>query len=63
VFKILINDRNDYHVQDLLALKPTEKEMEEATKWVLTQDVSEGFRLVECLKKGQKDLSQSHTPK
>ena len=39
-------DRNDYHVQDLLALKPTEKEMEEATKWVLTQDVSEGFRLV-----------------
>jgi len=39
-------DRDDYHVQDLLALKPTEKEMEEATKWVLTQDVSEGFRLV-----------------
>jgi len=39
-------DRNDYHMQDLLALKPTEKEMEEATKWVLTQDVSEGFRLV-----------------
>ncbi|HDH43933.1 MAG TPA: hypothetical protein ENG66_00795 [Thermococcus sp.] len=39
-------DRNDYHVQDLFALKPTEKEMEEATKWVLTQDVSEGFRLI-----------------
>lgn len=39
-------DRNDYHVQDLFALKPTEKEMEGATRWVLTQDVSEEFRLV-----------------
>jgi len=39
-------DRNNYHVQDLLALRPTEEEIEEATKWVLTQDVSEGFRLV-----------------
>lgn len=39
-------DRNDYHVQDLFALDPTEEEIEKATKWVLTQDVSEGFRLV-----------------
>jgi len=39
-------DRNDYHVQDLFALKPTEKDMEGATKWVLTQDVSEEFRLI-----------------
>jgi len=37
-------DRNDYHVQDLLALKPTEKEMEMAASWVLFQDVSEVFR-------------------
>jgi hypothetical protein len=39
-------DRNDYHVQDLFALNPTNKEMQGATKWVLTQDVSEEFRLV-----------------
>ncbi len=38
-------DRNDYHVQDLFTLKPAEKEMEAAAKWVLTQDVSEGFYL------------------
>lgn len=36
-------DRNDYHVQDLFALNPTDKEMQGATEWVLTQDVSEGF--------------------
>ncbi len=30
-------DRGDYHVQDLFALKPTFKEMEEATQWILTQ--------------------------
>jgi hypothetical protein len=39
-------DRNDYHVQDLLALHPTEKEMEEAVRWVLTQDVSREFRSI-----------------
>lgn len=39
-------DRDDYHVQDLLALKPTVSEIESATRWVLTQDVSEPFRLV-----------------
>jgi hypothetical protein len=39
-------DRNDYHVQDLFALNPTGKEIEAATEWVLTQDVSEGFRLI-----------------
>lgn len=38
-------DRDDYHVQDLLALKPTAGEIESATRWVLTQDVSEPFRL------------------
>ena len=39
-------DRNDYHLQDLLALRPTEKEMEEAVRWVLTQDVSQEFRSI-----------------
>ena len=37
-------DQNDYHVQDLFALKPTESEMEMAAKWVITQDVSEVFK-------------------
>ena len=39
-------DRNDYHVQDLFSLNPTGEEMESAARWVLTQDVSEEFRLV-----------------
>jgi hypothetical protein len=37
-------DQDGYHVQDLFALKPTEDEMEEAAKWVVTQDVSEVFK-------------------
>lgn len=37
-------DQDDYHVQDLFALKPTEDEMEIAAKWVVTQDVSEVFK-------------------
>jgi hypothetical protein len=39
-------DRNDYHTQDLFDLKPAEKELEDAAKWVLTQDVSEPFRII-----------------
>jgi len=39
-------DRNDYHTQDLFYLEPSEKELEEAAKWVLTQDVSETFKLL-----------------
>ncbi len=39
-------DRNDYHTQDLLALRPTEEEMAGAAAWVVTQDVSEPFRMV-----------------
>ncbi len=39
-------DRNDYHTQDLLALKPTPEEMLDAARWVVTQDVSEPFRMV-----------------
>ena len=37
-------DRDDYHIQDLLALKPSEEEIEKAVRWVLTQDISEDFR-------------------
>ena len=39
-------DRDDYHTQDLLALGPSEDEMEQAARWVLTQDVSEPFRML-----------------
>ncbi|OHB75914.1 MAG: hypothetical protein A2Z34_02080 [Planctomycetes bacterium RBG_16_59_8] len=46
-------DRNDYHRQDLLALIPTDSEIEQAARWTLTQDVSEEFRveLRDCLRK------------
>ena len=37
-------DQDDYHVQDLFALNPTEAEMKMAAKWVVTQDVSEVFK-------------------
>jgi hypothetical protein len=37
-------DQDDYHIQDLFALNPTEAEMEMAAKWVVTQDVSEVFK-------------------
>ena len=39
-------DRNDYHTQDLLALSPTSAEIFDAASWVVTQDVSEPFRMV-----------------
>ncbi|MDP8246740.1 MAG: hypothetical protein P9M00_01245 [Candidatus Tritonobacter lacicola] len=35
-----------YHVDDLLVLKPNEKELEEAANWALTHDTSDGFRLI-----------------
>lgn len=34
------------HVNDLLALKPAEEELEAAAKWTLTQDVSAQFRFI-----------------
>ena len=37
-------DRGGYHLQDLIALKPTENELIAAVKWCLTHDVSETFR-------------------
>lgn len=32
------------HYQDLLALRPSKEELQEAAAWVRTQDVSEGFQ-------------------
>ena len=37
-------DRGGYHISDLLRLSPTEKELEAAAKWTLTQDISPEFR-------------------
>lgn len=34
------------HVDDLLALKPTEEEMEKAARWAMTHDASEGFQAI-----------------
>ncbi len=45
-------DRGGYHVEDLKLLNPSEEEMEQAARWVLTHDVSPEFReiLKQCLK-------------
>ncbi len=39
-------DRGGHHVDDLVALKPKSKEIEQAALWSMTHDVSESFRLV-----------------
>lgn len=39
-------DRGGYHVQDLFQLAPTATELLAASRWVLTQDVSAGFRKI-----------------
>jgi len=36
--------RGGYHVDDLMKLEPTEKEIAEAAKWTMTHDVSPAFR-------------------
>ena len=54
-------DQDDYHVQDLFALKPTEIEMEIAANWVVTQDVSDVFKalLRDFLEKhGYRDIAK-----
>ncbi len=54
-------DRGGYHVDDLFALNPTPEEIEMAVQWVLTQDVSEGFRTIlkDFLeKRGYDDISE-----
>jgi hypothetical protein len=32
------------HLDDLLALRPTSEEMEQAARWTMTHDISEGFK-------------------
>jgi hypothetical protein len=39
-------DRGGYHVEDLFKLNPSESELLAACHWVLTQDVSVGFRKI-----------------
>lgn len=54
-------DRGGYHVQDLFRLEPTKSELLRAGRWVLTQDVSPGFReiLLSFLKQhGHEDLAE-----
>jgi hypothetical protein len=38
-------DRGGYHIEDLRALDPTCEELEIASKWCMTHDVSDGFRM------------------
>ncbi len=46
-FKLYAADeQGGYHTDDLLGLDPTENEIRAASRWVLTQDVSENFRLI-----------------
>jgi len=50
-----------YHVDDLMELKPKNKEIELAALWSMTHDVSESFHLVlkDLLKKlGFKNVSE-----
>jgi hypothetical protein len=39
------DQRDDTHIADLRALKPTETELADAARWAMTHDVSEGFRM------------------
>ena len=39
-------DRGGYHVDDLIKLKPTEKELLYACKWVCEQDTSKAFAIL-----------------
>lgn len=36
-------DRGGYHIDDLIALKPTDSEIVEAAQWSRTHDVSDGY--------------------
>ena len=40
------DQRDDTHIADLRALKPTDAELLAAARWAMTHDVSEGFRMV-----------------
>jgi len=54
-------DRRDVHYDDLVALNPSPEELEEAARWTLTHDPSEGYRevLKDFLAKiGRKDVGE-----
>jgi len=39
-------DRGGYHIDDLLALQPSDDELVRAARWAMTHDVSETFRTI-----------------
>jgi hypothetical protein len=39
-------DRGGYHIEDLLALDPTDDELVLASRWAMTHDVSDTFRTI-----------------
>jgi hypothetical protein len=39
-------DRGGYHVEDLMALSPTQDELYDGAMWTMQKDVSEGYRMV-----------------
>ncbi len=46
-FKVFASaDRLGVHVDDLVSLDPSNQEMENAAKWCMTHDPSEGFRMI-----------------
>ena len=51
-------DRGGYHIDDLLRLKPSDKELLEASRWSRTHDVSEGY--MELLRGLLTDLGYEH---
>ena len=54
-------DRGGYHVDDLLKLKPTNEEIEAAALWSMSQDISNGYRIIlkDLLKSlGYEDVSK-----
>jgi hypothetical protein len=40
------DQREDTHIADLRALKPTDAELSDAARWAMTHEVSDGFKMV-----------------
>lgn len=51
-------DRGGYHITDLLALNPNAEELEDAARWTMTHDVSDGYQMV--LKRLLSELGFTH---
>ncbi len=53
----------EIHYQDLRALHPSQQEVEDAARWVRSQDMSEGFGQIldQVLDRLRQDLDRSHT--